>query len=98
MARKALEYRRGGVHLLREFTVAEACGGLTVRGKFDGGWRVQGVEALGGDRYRFRGADMVITVSSRTTFTDEHGDRHTHCPTGQIPRSEREDWGDLWGR
>lgn len=65
---------------------------------FDGGWRVQGVEALGGDRYRFRGADMVITVSSRTTFTDEHGDRHIHCPTGQIPRSEREDWGDLSGR
>lgn len=65
---------------------------------FDGGWRVQDVEALGGGRYRFRGADMVITVSSRTTFTDEHGDRHTHCPTGQIPRSEREDWGDLSGR
>ncbi|MFC5373373.1 hypothetical protein ACFPIF_12445 [Brevundimonas faecalis] len=65
---------------------------------FDGGQRVQGVEALGGDRYRFRGADMVITVSSRTTFTDEHGDRHTHCPTGQIPRGEREDWGDLSGR
>lgn len=62
---------------------------------FDGGRRIQGVEALGGDRYRFRGADLVITVASRTSFTNEYGDRHTHCPTGQMPRSDREDWGDL---
>ncbi|PQZ81784.1 MULTISPECIES: hypothetical protein [unclassified Brevundimonas] len=65
---------------------------------FDGGKRVQGVEALGGDRYRFRGADLVITVSGRTSFANTYGDIHTHCPTVQIPRGEREDWGDLSGR
>ncbi|GAA0777970.1 hypothetical protein [Brevundimonas olei] len=65
---------------------------------FDGGKKVQGVEALGGDRYRFRGADLVIAVSGRTSFANAYGDIHTHCPTVQIPRGEREDWGDLSGR
>lgn len=74
---------------------------------FDGGQRVEGFEALGGGRYRVRAtssdesdrasrADFVIAVGGRGDFTNvEYGDRYTHCPTVQIPRAIREDWGDL---
>jgi len=67
---------------------------------------VQGFDALGGNRYRMRKtsfdendrpsrADSVITVNGRTSFTNEYGDRHTHCPTAQVPRAIRQEWGDL---
>lgn len=66
---------------------------------FDGALAVDGFEALGGDRYRVRGADMVIAVEGRTRFTDvEFGTRYTHCPTTQVPRPIRAEWGDLSGR
>lgn len=40
----------------------------------------------------------VIAVKSRTSFTVEYDGEHithTHCPTAQIPRAERMEWGDL---
>lgn len=74
---------------------------------FDGGQRVQGFDAMGGNRYRVRAtssdesgsaarADFVIAVQGRTSFTSaEYGDRYTHCPTVQVPRAIRQEWGDL---
>ena len=74
---------------------------------FDGGQRVQGFDALGGNRYRIRAtsfdendrpmrADSVIAVNGRTSFTNvEYGDRYTYCPTAQVPRAIRQEWGDL---
>ncbi len=67
---------------------------------------VQRIEALAGNRYRLHyreeGEDgelhpssEVMTVNSRTSFTDEYGNRHTHCPSAQIPRSIREQWGEF---
>ena len=73
---------------------------------FDGGQQIQGFDALGGDRYRIRKTsfdendtpsrvDSVIAVNGRTSFTNEYGDRHTYCPTAQIPPAIRQEWGDL---
>ena len=74
---------------------------------FDGGQRVERFESLSGNRYRVRAtssdesgrsarADFVIAVDGRTSFTNvEYGDRYTHCPTAQVPRAIREEWGDL---
>lgn len=63
---------------------------------FDGGQQVEGFEALGGERYRIRGVDLTIALDGRGGFTSvEYGDRYTHCPTAQVPRTIREEWGDL---
>lgn len=63
---------------------------------FDGGQQVEGFEALGGERYRIRGVDLTIALDGRGGFTGvEYGDRYTHCPTAQVPRTIREEWGDL---
>lgn len=63
---------------------------------FDGGQRVEGFDALGGDRYRIRGVDLTIALDGRGGFSSvEYGDRYTHCPTAQVPRAIREEWGDL---
>lgn len=73
---------------------------------FDGGQQIEGFQSLGGNRYRVRAvsfdendrpsrADSVITVNGRTSFTNEYGDRHTYCPTAQVPRAIRQEWGDL---
>lgn len=73
---------------------------------FDGSQRIQRVEALGGNRYRVstRSADGhvfsdVYTVNGSGSFTiatsDGHRSNYTHCPTVQLPRAEREEWGDL---
>jgi len=74
---------------------------------FDGGQRVEGFESLGGNRYRIRAtsfdeadnasrADFVIAVQGRTSFTNvEYGDVYSHCPTAQVPRAIRQEWGDL---
>ena len=66
---------------------------------FDGGQRVEGFEALGGERYRMRGVDLTIALDGRGGFSSvEYGDRYTHCPTAQVPRAIREEWGDLSSR
>jgi hypothetical protein len=63
---------------------------------FDGGQRVEGFEAFGGNRYRMRGPDLTVALDGRGGFTSvEYGDRYTHCPTAQVPRAIREEWGDL---
>lgn len=73
---------------------------------FDGVQQVEGFQSLGGNRYRVRAvsfdendrpsrADSVITVNGRTSFTNEYGDRHTYCPTSQVPRAIRQEWGDM---
>lgn len=73
---------------------------------FDGGQQVQAFDALGGNRYRIRATsfdendratrvDSMITVNGRTSFTNEYGDRYTHCPITQVPRAIRQEWGDL---
>lgn len=76
----------------------------------DGSTDTLGFKALGNGRYErsYRAIDPggksytdrdVIAVRSRTSFTVEYDDgehiRHTHCPTTQIPGSERKEWGDL---
>ena len=51
-------------------------------------------------------SSSVITIKARTSFTVEHsyesfGEKitdviqHNYCPTTQIPRAERVEWGDL---
>lgn len=72
---------------------------------FDGAITIDGFEALGGNRYRVKAssrneldqvdrADFDITVNGRGSFsTVEYGDRYTHCPTSQVPRSVRQDLG-----
>ena len=66
---------------------------------FDGGQQVEGFETLGGERYRIRGVDLTIALDGRGGFTSvEYGDRYTHCPTPQVPRAIREEWGDLSSR
>jgi hypothetical protein len=63
---------------------------------FDGGQRVEGFEALGGNRYTIRGVDLTIALDGRGGFSSvEYGDRYTHCPTARVPRAIREEWGDL---
>ena len=76
----------------------------------DGGTDTLGFRNLGNGRYErsYRAIDPdgksytdrgVIAVNSRTSFTVEYDDgehiTHTHCPTTQIPKSERMEWGDL---
>ncbi len=72
---------------------------------FDGAIAIDGFEALGGNRYRIKAssrneqdqvdrADFDIVVNGRGSFsTVEYGDRYTHCPTSQVPRSVRQDLG-----
>ena len=51
------------------------------------------------EKLRQLGADFVIAVDGRTSFTNvEYGDRYTYCPTAQVPRAIRQEWGDLSGR
>ena len=76
----------------------------------DGALTIDGFEALGGNSYRVKAssrneldqvdrADFDIVVNGRGSFSNvEYGDRYTHCPTDQVPRSVRQDWGDLAGR
>jgi len=45
-----------------------------------------------------RGVDLTIAPDGRGGFSSvEYGDRYTHCPTAQVPRAIREEWGDLSG-
>jgi hypothetical protein len=63
---------------------------------FDGGQRIEGFDALGGERYRIRGVDLTIALDGHGGFSSvEYGDRYTHCATARVPRAIREEWGDL---
>lgn len=76
----------------------------------DGSTETLGFRSLGHGRYErsYRAVDpsgksytdsQVMAVRSRTSFTVEYDDgehvTRTYCPTTQIPRAERMEWGDL---